>query len=99
MMEDSQSYIVPAGIDAPIPIFKWEVVEVITAIMAMGVCLILQKFFTGIVCAMFILWLAKKFKAGAKRGEIQHLIWRLGLNLDTPLKLFGPPSTRLEYMR
>jgi len=98
-MEDSQSYIVPAGIDAPIPIFKWEVVEVIVAIMVMGVCLILQKFLFGIIGAFTVLWAAKKFKSGAKRGQVQHLIWRLGLNLDTPLKLFSASSTRLEYMR
>lgn len=98
-MEDTQSYVVPVDIDAPIPIFKWEVVEVVVAIMVMGVCIILQKFMLGIIGGYCVLWLAKKAKAGAKRGQVQHLLWRLGLNLDTPLKLFSPPSTRLEYMR
>lgn len=67
--------------------------------MVLGIGLVLRQFLFGIISAIFILKLAKKIRAGRKRGQVQHLIWRLGLNLDTPLKKYGPRSLMLEYMR
>ena len=98
-MEDHSPYQIPQDIDSPIPIFQWDVVEIVAAIAVVGLFTILRLFPIGIIAAGFVLWGAKKVKAGSKRGQVQHLMWRLGLNLDTPLKRFGPKPLRIEYMK
>ncbi|MGL6250743.1 MAG: type IV conjugative transfer system protein TraL [Billgrantia desiderata] len=97
-MSDS-SYRIPQDIDAPIPIFMWEITEVIVAVMVVGVAIIMRMFLPGIVVAIFLMMLAKRMRAGQKRGQVQHVLWRLGLRLDPLLSKFGPRPMRLEYMR
>lgn len=98
-MEDQQIYLVPSEIDAPIPFFAWEATEIVVVLMLMGLALIARQFLLGIVLAVTVLSLAKRMRAGRKRGQMQHLFWRLGLSLDTPLKKHGPRALMLEYMR
>lgn len=98
-MSGYQDYEVPVGIDAPIPIFKWEVVEIVIAIVILGCGIVLRQFHFGIIGAYLVLHFAKKLRAGQKRGQVQHLLWRFGLNLDGPLKKHAPSPIKLEYMK
>ena len=98
-MDDNQIYLIPSEIDAPIPIFAWEAPELVIALMVLGLSLVVRQFIPGIITTIVLLSLAKKLRAGRKRGQVQHLLWRLGLNLDTPLKRHGPRALILEYMR
>lgn len=98
-MDENEIYLVAPEIDAPIPIFAWEAPEIVIVLMVFGICLVVRQFVAGIVLALLILSLAKKLRAGRKRGQMQHLLWRLGLQLDTPLKKHGPRALLLEYMR
>lgn len=98
-MNDHEIYIIPSEIDAPIPIFAWEAPELVIALMVLGLSLVVRQFLPGIVMTVLLLSVAKKLRAGRKRGQVQHLLWRLGLNLDTPLKKHGPRALMLEYMR
>jgi|SRR5690554_3574523 len=95
----SESYRIPKDIDAPIPIFAWEITEVVVAIMVLGVAIIMRLFVPGLVVAIFMMMMAKKMRAGQKRGQVQHMLWRMGLRLDPLLARFGPRPMRLEYMR
>jgi len=96
---DGEYYQVPSEVDAPIPIFAWEVTDVVVAITVLGAAIVLRLFIPGLFGAVGVLILAKKIRSGQKRGQVQHLLWRLGLNLDTPLKRHAPKPLRLEFMK
>ena len=97
-MNDPNLYRVPAEVDHPIPIFAWDVVEIVVAVLMFGVFIILGYFLFGMVAAMVTLSMAKKLKKGAKRGQAQHLIWRAGLVIDQPLKRHAPHPIKLEFI-
>ncbi len=93
------AYRIPQDVDAPIPIFMWEITEVIVAIMVIGVGLIMRLFIPSIFVAIFLMMMAKRMRAGQKRGQVQRFLWRMGLKLDSLLGKYAPPPMRLEYMR
>lgn len=95
----NESYRIPQDVDAPIPIFMWEITEVIVAIMVIGVGLIMRLFIPSIFVAIFLMMMAKKMRAGQKRGQVQHVLWRMGLKLDPLLGKYAPRPMRLEYIR
>lgn len=96
-MRDPKDYVIHKDLDAPIPFFAWEVVDVVVAILLMGLCTIMQQFILGVVLLVVVLKIAKKMRSGAKQGQVQHLLWRIGLTLDKPLKENGPNPVILEY--
>lgn len=90
-------YKVPSKLDAPIPFFAWEIVDIVVAMILMGVCILTNQILVGFVGVVIVLKIAKKLRQGQKQGQVQHLFWRTGINLDTPLKKHGPNPLILEY--
>lgn len=95
----NESYRIPQDVDAPIPIFAWEMTEVVVAIMVIGVGIIMRFFIPGLIAGILLMMAAKKMRAGQKRGQVQHVLWRMGLRLDPLLGKFAPRPMRLEYIR
>jgi hypothetical protein len=52
----------------------------------------------GLVGATLVLMLSRKLKRGAKRGAVQHWIWRMGLQVDPALAKKFPPACHNELI-
>lgn len=98
-MAGQEEYRVPADVDSPIPIFSWDVTELVVGILIFGIFIVLGSFLLGLVAFLVTLSAAKKLKSGEKRGQVQHILWRLGLNIDMPLRRHAPNPLWLEYIK
>ena len=99
-MNDGSAYQIPKNVDSPLPFFAWEMTEVVLAMIFLCVGIVFQQFLAGMIGSIFILYLSRKMRGGRKRGQVQHVIWRLGVGMvDPAMKKYGPPPMRLEYMR
>lgn len=92
-------YKIPAKLDGPVPFFAWEIIDMIVAMLLLGTTILMGGFLFGFVGAILVLKYAKRLRAGSKHGQVPHLFWRIGLNLDTPLRKYGPNPLLLEYYK
>lgn len=77
-------------LDLPVPIMFWDPMEFIIATSFMGFGMIIDNWlFGGMMCAIVLIG-AQKMKKGAKRGAVQHLIWKMGLPIDPVLGNYFP---------
>lgn len=96
-MDDDSKYSVPLNLDAPIPFFAWEFIDIIVAMMFAGLGILMEMFLLGFMGMIVVLVYAKKLRQGQKRGQVQHLFWRMGINIDKPLKKNAGNPLILEY--
>lgn len=87
---DEQSHTVPYEIEDPIPIMFWNPMEFILALMFAGFGLVAHLWVIGMLAAAAVLMGSRYLKRGAKRGAMQHFLWRHGLQLDKGLGQFPP---------
>ena len=88
---DHESHVVPEGLEAPIPIMFWDPLEFVLALTLMGFGIIMHLWVFGMVASAGVLMGSRYLKRGAKRGTMQHFLWALGLQMDSPLaKKFKP---------
>lgn len=95
-MNDTR-YNVPTDLDASIPFFAWEIIDFIVVTMLMGVSILMEAMAVGFVGAIIVLKVAKKLRQGQKKGQVQHLFWRIGIEMDKPLKKHSANPLILEY--
>lgn len=79
-------------LDTPVPIFSWDPIEVIAAVLLVGVGFVIRMELFGFLSAYILLKVSKHLKKGAKRGQMQHLLWRVGLEMDPLMKKKGLPA-------
>jgi type IV conjugative transfer system protein TraL len=98
MSADRQSHLLAQDVDSPVPIMFWDPVEFIIAISLLGFGILMNAWILGIVGATLVLMLSKKLKRGAKRGAVQHWVWRMGLQVDVSLAKRFPPACHNEMI-
>lgn len=86
MSFDEEAHVVPEKLEDPIPILFWSPMEFTLAISFMGFGLVMNLWFVGMFMGIGVLIGSRYLSRGAKRGNVQHLIWALGLNIDKFLK-------------
>lgn len=90
---------VPRDLDAPVPIFFWEPVEVVGAIASFGFGVILHVFLLGVITGLVLLYISKKLKNGSgKKGQSMHLLYRGGFPIDSTLKKHTPHPKIPEFL-
>lgn len=94
---EESKYKIPKNLDAPIPILKWELTEVVVATMVLGVGFVAESLLFGTIGFIVVLKIGRSLRQGQKQGQVQHLLWRAGILIDKPLKLHGPTPLILEY--
>lgn len=92
-------YKVPPKLDGPVPFFAWEIIDMVVAMLLLGTTILMGGFLFGAIGAVLVLKHAKKLRQGSKEGQVPHLFWRIGLNLDKPLRLHGVNPLILEYYK
>lgn len=95
-MSDSR-YDVPMNLDAPIPFFAWELIDILVVMMLVGTTILMNQTLAGLAGAVVVLKLAKKLRQGQKQGQVQHLFWRIGIDMDKPLRKHAANPLILEY--
>lgn len=98
MAIDRDSHVLAQNVDAPVPIMFWDPLEFIIAISLMGFGILMKAWVLGIVSATLVLMLSRKLKRGAKRGAVQHWIWRAGLQVDPLLAKKFPAACNNEMI-
>lgn len=98
MAIDRDSHVMAQDVDSPVPIMFWDPLEFIIAISLMGFGILMNAWVLGIVSATLVLMLSRKLKRGAKRGAVQHWIWRIGLRVDTSLTKKFPAACHNELV-
>lgn len=98
MSFDPQSHVVPEKLEDPIPILFWSPIEFTLAISFAGFGLVMNLWFIGLGMSAAVLIGSRYLARGAKRGSVQHLIWSLGLRIDTPLKTQFPAPWTNEFI-
>jgi hypothetical protein len=96
---DEQSHLVPYEIEDPIPILFWNPIEFILALMFAGFGVIVHLWIVGMAGAAAVLIGSRYLKRGAKRGAMQHFLWKHGLQVDSHLKTYFPPSWVNDFTR
>lgn len=79
-------------LESPVPILSWDPIEMIAAVLLVGVGFVVRMELFGFIGAYVLLKVSKKLKSGAKRGQMQHMLWRLGIEADPLLQKKGVPS-------
>lgn len=98
MSFDQEAHIVPEKLEDPIPILFWTPMEFTLAISFMGFGLVMNLWFVGMFMGIGVLVGSRYLGRGAKRGNVQHLMWALGLNIDVPLKTQFPPAWDNQFI-
>lgn len=91
------NYVVPVGVEKPVPIMFWEPLEFVLATTLVGFGIITGVWVLGFAGAGGILIVSRYLRRGAKRGVMQHFLWSLGLPMDAPLSKFFPPPERNDF--
>lgn len=84
-------------IDKPIPILFWEPLDFTIAISMIGFGLLFNMWVLGMLAGAAVLVGAQKLRRGAKPGAVQHWLWSMGLQLDTVLAVYFPPSWKNDF--
>lgn len=77
---------IPRELDSPSPIFFWEPMEFIMALMFGGMLIAFDQTMAGIIAMICLLKWLPILRRGAKRGAAQHFMWSIGLPVDKALK-------------
>lgn len=96
--QDPQAHHVPRDVDAPVPVMFWDPVEFVIAISVLGFGMLMNLWVLGGIGAVGVLMGSQKLKRGAKRGAVQHFLWRTGLLIDPSLKKKFPAPWENEYI-
>lgn len=98
MDEDLTQYSIFPTLESPIPIMFWEPLEFILAIGLLGMFMILNLFTVGLVACVIVLKYSSKFKAGEKKGSLNHGLWRYGLHqVSSEISTRYPKPWVLEF--
>ena len=92
-MSESNSNYIAKGLDDPVPIFFFDPVDFILILIAFGLGIVIQRLEIGIVLAWGVMKLAKVMRKGAKRGVMNHSLWRIGIISDKNLSRYDPLKT------
>lgn len=84
-------------IDKPIPILFWDPLDFTIAISMIGFGLLFNMWAIGMLAGAAVLVGAQKLRRGAKPGAVQHWLWSMGLQLDTVLIAYFPPSWENDF--
>lgn len=90
-------YYIPKDIDRPIPFLMWEMKDMGVATGAFMIGMVLEQFLVGVVLMLFWMWFSKQMAAKSKRGAMQHILWRNGVNLDTVMRKHAQDPFVIEY--
>lgn len=99
MQHDVAGHAIPQGVDEPVPILFWSPQDFMTALMGVGIGILLDSLLLGVFLGWAVLKLGKRLRRGAKRGATIHFLWGLGLNLDPSMLRNFPDPTKNEYFR
>lgn len=97
-MIDEEAHKVPQDVDSPIPVLFWDPVEFVISISIFGFGILMNLWLLGMIGAITVLVLSQKLKRGAKRGAVQHYLWRSGLQVDAPLRKKFPTPWTTEFI-
>lgn len=92
-------YKIPAKLDGSVPFFAWELIDMVVAMMLLGATILMGKLLIGVISSVVVLKYAKKLRQGQKEGQVPHILWRAGLNLDSPLRKYGVNPLILEFYK
>ncbi len=92
-------YKVPAKLDGPVPFFAWEIIDMVVAMLILGATILMGNLLFGVIGSVMVLKSAKKLRQGQKEGQVPHMLWRTGMNLDSPLRKYGVNPLILEFYK
>ena len=98
-MSSDAEHAVAQDVDAVTPILFWEPSEFIASIMILGLFMNLDMIEFGIIGCIGVLVVSRRMKRGAKKGMVQHWLWRMGLKLDPTFSKRFPPVWVSEFMQ
>ncbi len=88
-------FYISKGIDDPVPIFFFEPIDFILMVTFFGLGIVMKQPLVGIFLSWAVLRVSKAMRKGAKRGMMNHSLWKLGLFQDR--KLFRFNALKTDY--
>ncbi len=98
-MSDDDLHKIVEGADEPVPIMFFDPLEFVIVTTLVGAGIVLDFPFTGLILATGIMLVSRKLRQGAKRGAVQHYLWRIGLQLDSALARYFPAPWHNDYYK